>query len=150
MQSDAHPTPSILSHRFNSNSHPKVVEFSPQNTQIEYVLQEIENLLANCTAHEAETFWASADQIKSRYRIASVMSEIETLLVTFASINDEANVLKEIAEQVKAHSKSDRSEKNERIERTDGSEKSDSLWETPRRKPEIPSFLIRRRDIYHG
>ncbi|MEE3718380.1 hypothetical protein V2H45_16690 [Tumidithrix elongata RA019] len=157
MQSDAHPTPSIHTHRFNPNSSPymnsKVVEFSPQNAQAEYVLQEIENLVGNFTPNESEAFWVAADRIKSRYRIASFMSEIEALLVAFTSINDEADVLKEIAEKVKTYGKTERIEKDERTERTEETERTewnDSSWDTSRRKPEIPSFLIQRRDIYRG
>jgi hypothetical protein len=157
MQSDAYPNLPIQSHRFNanSNSKSKIVGFSqPSDSQsgyayhrVEYFLQEIENLLADCTPDEAEVFWADADRIKSRYRIASVMNEIENLLVTFASVNDEANTLKAIAEQVKAYGKS---VEIEEFERTEIIEKSDSRWEEGRRKPEIPSFLIKRRDINRG
>jgi hypothetical protein len=147
MQSDAHPNQSIQSHRFSSHMSSNVVGFSQSHDRFEYFLQELENLLAQSTPNEAEAFWVDADRIKSRYRVASVMNEIEALLVTFASVRDEANILKEITEQVRAYGKRDDQEASESTIKGDA---FSSFDDASQRKPEIPSFLIKRRDINRG
>jgi hypothetical protein len=88
---------------------------------LEFILGEIEALIADCSIDEANAFWMASERIRTRYRVAAILSEVEALLV--ASVCNENTVFAAVSEQLQAQNR----------------------YSSDRKLPEIPEFLARRR-----
>ena len=81
MQSDAFPTPPIYSHNFE----PELIQLHPElphsDCNHNYLLNEIELLMADCSSEESRSFWLSADCIKFKHQVAESMQKIEDLFL---------------------------------------------------------------------
>ncbi|MBD2178468.1 hypothetical protein H6F42_16235 [Pseudanabaena sp. FACHB-1998] len=92
MQSDAFPTPPIYSHNFQ----PRLAIADPEswltprdsseNSEIDqnYLLNEIELLIADCSQEESKSFWLAADRIKIKHQVIESMQKIESLFLELA------------------------------------------------------------------
>ncbi|GBO52967.1 hypothetical protein APA_768 [Pseudanabaena sp. lw0831] len=85
MQSDAFPTPPIYAHQFQ----PRLVqhEFETQqdsDSDLSYLLDEIELLMTDCSLEESRSFWSAADRIKIKHRVIESMQKIESLFLDLA------------------------------------------------------------------
>lgn len=92
MQSDAFPTPPIYSHNFQPRltiADPESLLIpmdAPDSSQLDqnYLLSEIELLIADCSQEESQSFWIAADRIKIKHQVIESMQKIESLFLELA------------------------------------------------------------------
>ena len=92
MQSDAFPTPPIYAHNFQPRLAIADPESwlapmdAPENSEINqnYLLNEIELLIADCSQEESQSFWLAADRIKIKHQVIESMQKIESLFLELA------------------------------------------------------------------
>lgn len=94
MQSDAFPTPPIYSLNFQPQLIHSLLEQEqePQNPELKpnYLLNEIEQLIEDCSPEESKTFWSATNRIKIKHEVMESMQKIESLFLDLArdSIQD--------------------------------------------------------------
>jgi len=92
MQSDAFPTPPIYSHNFQprlaiaESEDLPILTNSGESSEINqnYLLNEIELLIADCSQEESKSFWLAADRIKIKHQVIESMQKIEDLFLELA------------------------------------------------------------------
>jgi hypothetical protein len=91
MQSDAFPTPPIYSHNFQprlaiADSDSLLIPMDAPDSQHDqnYLLSEIELLIADCSQEESKSFWLAADRIKIKHQVIESMQKIESLFLELA------------------------------------------------------------------
>ena len=88
MQSDAFPTPPIYSLHFQPQliQSPLEQEQEQQNPELKpnYLLNEIEQLIADCSTEESKTFWSATNRIKIKHEVMESMQKIESLFLDLA------------------------------------------------------------------
>ena len=88
MQSDAFPTPPIYSHHFQPRLLFDNLEQQPSKTDSDHLmihlLNEIEDLMTECSSEESKSFWTATNRIKIKYQVMECMQKIENLFLDLA------------------------------------------------------------------
>ncbi|PZO41671.1 MAG: hypothetical protein DCF19_08905 [Pseudanabaena frigida] len=93
MQSDAFPTPPIYSHHFQPRlvqQHLEQPQDKDSEPRLNYLINEIELLMSECSAEETKSFWLATEHLKIKHRVIESMQKIESLFLDLAreSIQD--------------------------------------------------------------
>jgi len=86
MQSDAFPTPPIYAHHFQ----PRLAQLDLERQQdgdrhLHYLLDQIEQLITDCSTEETQSFWSATDRIKIKHRVVETMQKVESLFLDLAT-----------------------------------------------------------------
>jgi len=88
MQSDAFPTPPIYSHHFQPRLLPDHLDREISEADIDrplnHLINEIELLIADCSAEETKSFWTATNRIKIKHQVIEAMQKIESLFLDIA------------------------------------------------------------------
>lgn len=88
MQSDAFPTPPIYSHHFQPRLLPDHLDRELLEADIDrplnHLINEIELLIADCSAEETKSFWTATNRIKIKHQVIEAMQKIESLFLDIA------------------------------------------------------------------
>ncbi len=88
MQSDAFPTPPIYSLSFQPRLVQQNIDLDKneqeEDSNLNYLLNEIELLITDCSSEESEAFWSAANRIKIKYQVMESMKKIESLFLHLA------------------------------------------------------------------
>lgn len=90
MQSDAFPTPPIYAHHFQ----PRLTQIDLDCSQdgdrhLHYLLNEIEQLINDCSTEESQSFWSATDRIKIKHRVVDTMQKVESLFLDLATSSNQ-------------------------------------------------------------
>ena len=88
MQGDAFPTPPIYSLNFQPQLIKSLLEHEQEQQNLElkpnYLLNEIEQLISDCSTEESKTFWSATNRIKIKHEVMESMQKIESLFLDLA------------------------------------------------------------------
>ncbi|HBC42126.1 MAG TPA: hypothetical protein DCZ88_09585 [Pseudanabaena sp.] len=88
MQSDAFPTPPIYAHHFQPRLLFDNLEQQPSEPDSDYLmihlLNEIEDLMTECSSEESKSFWTATNRIKIKHQVMECMQKIENLFLDLA------------------------------------------------------------------
>lgn len=88
MQGDAFPTPPIYSLNFQPQLIKSLLEHEQEQQNLElkpnYLLDEIEQLISDCSTEESKTFWSATNRIKIKHEVMESMQKIESLFLDLA------------------------------------------------------------------
>ena len=88
MQGDAFPTPPIYSLNFQPQLIKYLLEHEQEQQNLElkpnYLLNEIEQLISDCSTEESKTFWSATNRIKIKHEVMESMQKIESLFLDLA------------------------------------------------------------------
>ncbi len=99
MQSDAFPTPPIYAHHFQ----PRLARHNQNHQQdgdrhLHYLLNEIEQLITDCSTEESQSFWSATERIKIKHRVVDTMQKIESLFLDLAtSSTQDPNLISDVS-----------------------------------------------------
>ena len=88
MQGDAFPTPPIYSLNFQPQLIKSLLKHEQEQQNLElkpnYLLDEIEQLISDCSTEESKTFWSATNRIKIKHEVMESMQKIESLFLDLA------------------------------------------------------------------